>query len=778
MIDVRRYVDCLLLALPAAGCLWIPAVHAEGDLPPAREQALHLIAAHALGELPPRSRRRLPEAVGRALRGKVLRLKPARELVLARLPPSAAGAGSATADAWITAGLAPNPPDTATQAVLLAQAPGQKLSALGELAPAAGPRWGEGESALTGTAPAGGARLNRNRAAATAVAAAESAPQGDGKDKPETQKGRSFLGLKLWGVPPIRWGGDISLDLRSQFQQGQPRRISAYENLGLRASSYIWQPWFAQVNGLLRMFKSQDGLGAKGGDAGTGGAKSTSLGGTGTLTLFPVSRFPFSASYDVADSRANSELITSNYTSKRLALRQSYSPLQGNSNYSLAYDRSAIESTSFAGDVAQSLTLAASEQSGAHSLSFNGNRYRDTPSGGDSSNLARYVINHSYRPNSTLSVESFANYSTNDYRLNSNSASPWQNRSSFVQLNSFANWRPSETSPLSVTGGGRLFTTRTENNGIESSSNSLAANAAASYQYNRNVMLNAGANINQVESGGNHTLATNLNGGANYTSDIVSWGAYRYGWNGGANLSTYNQGGGAGAAGAGSKRSTFNTRIGHNINRQFTLGDNSSIGIFASQAYARVADSVYPTSQTLVHNGGLNWSRRAGEAASGMLGLTASDSRTTGLLKQHFEMVNLQASGQFRTSQHGFLNANFTVQGTRQSSSSASSPFTGLAAPTGFNTNTSGSVGFQHMRAFGVAGLRSLTSYNVNQYQYRTRFDGDINAPIERVNHALEQRFDYSIGRIDLRLSLRIAELEGRTNGLLFFTLTRQFGAY
>ncbi len=127
MIDARRFADCLLLALPAAGCAWVAAVHAASDLPAAREDALYLMPARALAELPPLSRRRLPKAVGRALRGDTLRLKPARELVLARLPPSAAGAGLATAGPWSTAGLAPNPPVAAKEAVLLAQAPGQKL---------------------------------------------------------------------------------------------------------------------------------------------------------------------------------------------------------------------------------------------------------------------------------------------------------------------------------------------------------------------------------------------------------------------------------------------------------------------------------------------------------------------------------------------------------------------------------------------------------------------------------------------------------------------------
>ena len=764
MSHARRFADCLLLVLPALGAAWSQSVYARLSSTPARTvTALKLKPTLELGRLPKLRHSAAAAAVREALTAPRLHLKSA--LALAAVPAVKRGD---------------------YEPIRLAQASGPMLSALDELSPGEGPRPGDGESALTGIAAAG-TRPRHNRAAAVAVAevGAGAVPVARGDESEPVQRRGS--GLKLWGIPPIRWGGDAGLDLRAQYVQGQPRRLAAIENVGLRASSFIWQPWFAQVSGTLRLTQSQDGLGASGADAGNASSKSNSVTGDGTLNLFPVSRFPFAATYAVSDSRASAELINNNYTSKRLSLHQNYTPIEGNATYTMSFDRSVLESNTYAQDVARSFTLSGSRSRGAHSVSFSGNNYRDRAGNGDTSDMGRFYATHSYRPDALLSVESLLNYTVSDYRL-SNGLIPSENRTNFFQLNSFANWRPTQDSPFNLTGGARFFSNQTGLNGAESTSHSLAGNAALGYSYSRNLVLNLGASLIQAESGGSRTVTTNLNSGANYTSDIVTFGQYRYGWNAGTSANSQRQSGApaaavdagtpVAAAGNPSNRTSLTARIGHHIDRLFPLGEGTALTANASESYSRVADSVYATSQTLLHSGGLTWSRQSGAAANTMLGLTLSDSRTTGLLRQRFQMVNLLANGQFRAGPQSYLNANLNIQGTRQRTDSASTPVTGLAAPTGFNTSASGSISYQHLRAFGVPRLRALTLYNVNRYKTSTRFEGDINAPLEPTNQSLEQRFDYSIGRIDARLSLRVAQLQGRTDGLIFLRLLRQFGAF
>ena len=159
-----------------------------------------------------------------------------------------------------------------------------------------------------------------------------------------------------------------------------------------------------------------------------------------------------------------------------------------------------------------------------------------------------------------------------------------------------------------------------------------------------------------------------------------------------------------------------------------------------------------------------------------MLGLTASETRTTGDGEQRFQLVNLQASGQLPFSRWSSASASLTVQATRQSASLAFPAATNSATAGGFIINAGGTLSYQHARVFDVPRLRYYALLNLNQNQGLTRLEGDINAPIERVNWAFEQRLDYNIGRLGMQLSMRVAEVEGKVNGMVFLRLMREFG--
>jgi hypothetical protein len=63
----------------------------------------------------------------------------------------------------------------------------------------------------------------------------------------------------------------------------------------------------------------------------------------------------------------------------------------------------------------------------------------------------------------------------------------------------------------------------------------------------------------------------------------------------------------------------------------------------------------------------------------------------------------------------------------------------------------------------------------VNSAQLERRADGDIDAPRERITESLENRLDYTIGRLDARLSARIARVEGRAVSAVFLRVQRRF---
>lgn len=647
----------------------------------------------------------------------------------------------------------------------LAQAPNPPGA--GEVAAAAAPRPGQGESALIDAATAQPQERNPAPAPAGAPAPIPStepatAAKSTAADRPATP-GTDFT---LWTIPPIRWGGYSSIDLRHLTAQGQPPRAQLVEQVNFKAASYIWQPWIAQVSGELNLLTSQERVAGAAGS----GIKSTTVTGGGQLALFPMSRFPFTASYSETDSRTSGELTNNPYTSRRYGLTQSYAPLAGRSNYRLAYDRSELTSDAFGTDKTQALSGSMNWSNASNTLSANGNRYTNTRSNsGDASSLNTVNVNHSYRPSTTFAVDSLANYSATQYHLVSDRLAT-DFRSRLLQLNSFATWRPAENSPLFVTGGLRVYENSASVNGAGADSRTISANAAATYALSRNTRLSGAGIVTQTSSEGGSTYVTSQTGGIDHNSDVIKFGEYSYGWNTGANVG--NQ------TGAESSKQNLGARIGHQANRNIALGDGSALFFNASQSYSLLYDTLLSTSQTLVHNAGASWSRRLGESGTGLLSLNGSDTRTTGYTAQHFQLVNLQATGQIQLNRWSSAGANMTIQATRQSAATPYLTSTPATRADRFDISTAGSLSYQHMRVFDVARLRYYGLLNINHYQNRTRFEGDINAPIERVNWSFEQRLDYNIGRLEARLSMQVAEIEGRTNSMIFFRVLRQFGLW
>lgn len=686
-------------------------------------------------------------------------------LLLAQAPTAAAPVVIASAAATADFGPLPRPaaPRAAASVVVASTAAprmGQGVSALIEVAPAPAPVQVplNSETLVLAAAPIA-AQGAEPEAAASAAAAAD---------------WTKVLGIGL-GVPtiaPIRWGGNTAVDLRLSGAQGQPRQTELVESVNLRANTYLWQPWIAQVSGELNLLTWQQHQGgdSQGGPGAIGGAmKTTTVTGGGQLALVPASRFPFSASFNTSDSRTSGELATSPYTSRRYEVTQSYSPPQSGSSYRLTYNRSDLTSAASGTDSAKALIADMNFGSGANSVHINGSAYANTAgNSGNSSSINTINATHSYRPNSELSLENLANYSSNQYNIaNSGAASDLRWR--FLQLNSFATWRPADNTPLLVTGGARLYQNSAGSNGVTSDSRTISANTAATYTLRPNTTLNAGGVVTHTSNGVVSNVFTSQTAGINHTGDTIKFGEYFYTWNTGANLG--NQTGGE------SSGRNIDAQIGHRVNRNIALGDGSVVSMDASQNYSILRSTQFSTSQSLLNSAGASWSRTLGEGATTLLSLTASDSHTTGYTEQHFQMINMQASGQLMFSRESSASANLSLQFTRQTMSSVFLTQTDSTPAGNSGTSLSGNLSYQHTRAFGLPRLRYYALLNLNGQNAQTRLQGNIDAPVERVNWDFEQRLDYDIGRLEARLSLRLAEVAGRTNGMLFFRVMRQFGA-
>ncbi|TXC65200.1 hypothetical protein FSC37_00810 [Piscinibacter aquaticus] len=104
-------------------------------------------------------------------------------------------------------------------------------------------------------------------------------------------------------------------------------------------------------------------------------------------------------------------------------------------------------------------------------------------------------------------------------------------------------------------------------------------------------------------------------------------------------------------------------------------------------------------------------------------------------------------------------------------------PFTGTLrqAGLGWQRFYSGTLSYEHQRFLDVPRLRYALILTVNSQQLESRALGDVDAPLERITESLESRVDYSIGRLEARLSARLARIEGRSVTALFARVQRRY---
>lgn len=579
-----------------------------------------------------------------------------------------------------------------------------------------------------------------------------------------------------WGLPPVRWGGSLVTEMRADRSGDQSWRRQQNEIASIKAGSYLWQPWFAQVSGGLGLLLSKERSDDRGALAANQArdASSTAVTGNAELALFPISRFPFNAYFEVSDSRASGDPMVNNLASTRFGLRQSYQPPEGNANYAASFNRSTLESAAFGRDTVNALAASMNRNIGAQSFDLSGIMTRNTRSAtGESAALTQLTGRHSYRPEPALSIESLASASSSNFHLISGGALI-DNRSQFAQANTFVTWRPEEGSPLSVTGGGRMFRSMIADNAGETEALTLSGNIAATYALTHQTNISGSAMVTQLLSDAADSVLTAQAASVTHISDPVGFLGFAYTWNAGANIANETgllEG----------NRQTVGSQLGHSVTRSLTLREGSDVNFNLGQSVGAAYDTVNARSQTLGHNAGVSWRLTRSAATSAYLSALATDSRTAGHNANRFQMINFQASGQTQLSRNSVAAANLTVQGVRQSmptTPSAGLTFYSSSPGAGFNFYTSGNLSYQHLRAFDVPRLRYTALYSVNEWQYQTRLQGNVDAPLQQVTQSFEQRLDYFLGRVATRLSLRIAEIEGRREVLVFLRVSREFGAF
>lgn len=596
-----------------------------------------------------------------------------------------------------------------------------------------------------------------------------------------------------WILPAIRWGGSLTYEVRKDSEnERKVMHRGLMATLNAATETYIWQPWFAQLKGNLGL--TADNVGTSRNEMAGSFNRSTSknlvVTGIGQLTVLQQSKFPFEAHIERSDSRVTTDQASANgYSSTRAGFSQRYVRQQGDTMFS--WDRATQNSDSSGISRQDTLQLGLSHSLESHRFQLNGNRTDNTHERtGESVVQNNLTLQHSYTPDSTVQVENMVNAGSSAYHLQYG-----DNDTRISQLSSMMFWRPLER-PMTITGGVRLLTLSANtisglDNGMQSNARVRNANAnlGLSYELNKHLRFNAATSVNQNAGNTTNTSSTSETASLTYQPDAKLIRGFQYNW------STSASGGNHSGTQESGRQLTL--QMTHSLSRTFNLSESSAISAEVGQTLGATERAGKTIENGLVkqltHSGSLSWSMN-GNSSTSMIRFSASDSRSIGDSNEFFQLINLQMSSNVPTGGYSSWSGNLTLQGIRQGGTTLSGlsygGYMGAAQQGGFVTTSTGSITYQHQRAFGVRGLRFVSDLRLNNHALLPM----LGSPRDLETSAWENRFYYLIGRTQLRMSILLAKTQGfqqyptnqfsgatnesgqRLNKSIMFTVTRSFG--
>jgi hypothetical protein len=578
-----------------------------------------------------------------------------------------------------------------------------------------------------------------------------------------------------WALGPVGWRGSLTLDLR-RITSDDGRRNSGGLLIGdMEFVSYVWQPWFIQLRGGLGLVLDRNA--SSGPDAPSDTSSGRGVTGSGSVNVFPASRFPFQAHFDVGDSRAGGETLITHYRTVRLGLSQSWRPERGSDNWQFNFDHSRVRGSNGVGDTLTTLNGTGALQRGDHNFELGANWSSNTRL--ESTGQTRQALligRHAWQDNRGLTVDSMLTW--NDLRLQlGNAGSSRSSDSRLVQLSTVGTWRPrsgqwfyAEGAPLVATFALRAVdTSQGSDGGGRSGGRNFSLSAGVAKEFSREWRGNAGLNLSRLEGAGTSATASVLTGSMVYSVVPTNFGRWRWTPSASINASLSDQSGGE-------QRSTAGVQGAHSVNRVWTPFQGHSVSLSIAQSLGVLYETPsQQVSRGLSHSAGVYW-QASDNGGQTIASLTVSDSRTAAATDGKYQFANLQLSRRSQLSRYQSWSANLTAQISRSDAEQIDA-FTGekRSVSDGWQRYTSGSLSFESQRVFGVPRLRFTGLLSVNSQQFERRAAGDINAPLENVSESVEARLDWVVGRLDTRLSARMARVDGRTVSVLAARAVRRF---
>lgn len=576
-----------------------------------------------------------------------------------------------------------------------------------------------------------------------------------------------------WSMAPVRWGGSVSGNINTT-RSGISQTRSNAQILGLRGASYIYQPWFAQVSGNLDLLSTESASISDGSDN-DNGSRSEAVNYGLNLNLFPVSRFPLQAYVQQSDSRADANIIGTQYKSTRMGASQNWRPERGNERVSASFDQSNVATNRFNSKVdAMRGSYATSTENHNLNGSFNYSKSMGDL-GGQRSNLLNLHGNHFWNNwEDGLSVSSFANISDNQIGLQSGSSLININ-SQILQLGNNVTWRPDEEIPLTLNGGVNMISSATATDTDTTNLFNVNGFANSFYRFNNNLSASGGLILLHSRSAARYVSAFGQNGALTYTGNPIALGKSVYNW--GTGLSAVNQN-----TTTGTDFFSTSTSAQHGLSRSMPFSDRSALTLNATQAVTIVnsktsgINGASTSGANLSHSLGSTWFSYDGEGGASTLSGTFTDSRSLADQPSHYRNLSAYGNLQSQLSRRSFLTLSLNVNANQQIRSPAIDAGVQTTEPI-----WSGAAGttFSLRNPFDVKNMTYLVTVRNNYNQTNLRVaSGDPSALSWQTGVFFQQSLDYRVGRLSVRTSHTDAENNGVRVVSLFVVVARYFGEF
>jgi hypothetical protein len=538
--------------------------------------------------------------------------------------------------------------------------------------------------------------------------------------------------------------------------QSRYQTLTLALNAGADVNTFIWQPWFAQVNGGVGLNTYlTDSRYYVGPNANTNSPlTNTVFTGKVGLDVVPLSRYPFRTFYEKEDNRQNIGVasINSTYKSTRFGMNQQYRTLSGQTNYTADYIQNYWEGAYFGESFQKRLgldmrTVISSNQdlTVAAARDFN-----EAPIINQSTLSNTLIADHNYRPSAAVTLHNMFNMGKVDMRQKQ-----LLNEDNYVQLSSFGSSLSRER-PLTITENVRLA-------GIDNSSStattpsirqtSASMALGAIYQVNNEVQSygNIGTNMSDDKLSGQQYKSSYETVGANYIAALANMGTYNYGRHTSGSLSN--------TSAAPESTQTVSLSAGHTLNKLTTDSSQLRVTTDLDQTLTANKASRTQTYLNIAHSGSLQWAFGSAEGTTG-LRVSASDTRSINNVQNFYQLFNLQANRSQTMTRNSALTGDVTLQTTRQ----------GLAGKRTSYTTTNAGVNYTQQRIFSVPRL---------DFYSELRLMGNglpvTTGPQSPVSRSWTNHLGYTVGSLETLVEAIFAQYNGINQSILMFRLRRTF---